>query len=209
MHRATVHTCTSHLHTDPSNEQSPSNVLSATNYGIIFLISIAALVFIIVMCMSIIVILDKISRVCLNEDHKLPTALTSTGSSEEKTGSSRLVGHHTYDNPIATVHEEEENASRSESQQSTTDVANDNAQGLTGVTGGYSRHQSTSVLSSSTYSPTAVSNYKRYHSAGALRDSCRYLTSGTSDSLFVMAEVHQNPTFVDTVTGPSGQEKLV
>lgn len=208
MHKATVHKCTSNLHADLSNEESPPDVLSATDYGAILGISLGAMVFIIVTCMSIIVILDKISRVCLKEDHQLPTALTSTGSSEEKTGSLRLVGDHTYDNPIVTVHEEEENASSSESQQNSTDVASGNDQGLTSVTSGYSRHHSTSVLSSS---PTAVSNYKRYHSAGALHDSCHYLTSGTSDShfRFVMAEMHQNPTFEDTVTAASGPEKMV
>ena len=212
MHRTSVvHTCTSNLHADLSNEQSPPNVPIASNNGGIFGISVAALVFIIVTCMSIIVILDKISRVCLKDDYQLPTALASSGSSGEKTGSSRLVDHPTYDNPIATVDEEEENASRSESEQNSTNVASGNDRGLTSVTSGYSRHQSTSVLSSSTYSPTTVSNYKHYHSAGALQDSSHYLTSGTSDShsRFVMAEVHQNPTFVHTVTAPSGQEELV
>lgn len=195
--------CTFTPYAGGSAGQRPSSGLDGNNYGAIFGISVGALIVVIVMCMSITLILDRIARVILKEDNHLRGDMASTGSREEKAGSLSFVGCHIRGNQVATVEEEEENISASDPHNST-NVASGNRH--------LSSHKSTSALEDKPYSwPTAVINYKRHHSAGTLGGSHHDLTGAMSGSHICtsIAEVHQNPTFLDTQTAFSRQEELV
>ena len=115
-----------------------------------------------------------------------------------------------HGNQIAAVQEEEGNACTNDPHQNLTNVASGSRHQLTNVATG-NRHKSTSVLSDNHYNPTTGINYKCHHSAGAIGGSHRSLTGVASDShcCTTIAEVHQNPTFVDAVTDSSEQEELV
>ena len=201
--------CIFTLHAVDPTQQRPSHVLG-NNYGAIFGISAGALVVVIVMCMSIIFILDRIARVFLKEDYQVHVSLSSTGSNKDKAGSGRLVGCQVHGNQIAAVQEEEGNACTNDPHQNSTNVASGSRHQLTNVASG-NRHKSTSVLSDNHYNPTTGINYKRHHSTGTIGGSHRSLTGVASDShcCTTIAEVHQNPTFVDAVTDSSEQEELV
>lgn len=182
-----------------STGQGPSNVLE-NNYGAIFGISVGALVVTIVMCMSIIFILDRVFRVISKEDRQ--EGLSPADSGQDKTGSLRFVRQHVQGIQIAAVQEEEGNASTSAPHHNLTSVASGSRHLATGINifSGI-RHHSSSALSASHDSTNVIVNYKRHSSASAIISGNRHYSGGVpSDShcCTTIAEVHQNPTFENT-----------
>ena len=182
--------------------EGPSNLLE-NNYGAIFGISVGALVVTIVVCMSLIVILDRIFRVISKGDDQ--QEMNSAGPDQDQSGSLRFVRQHVRDSHFTAVREEEENASTSMPQHNITSVASGGHHYVTGINifSGIRHHSASALVDSSYNSTDFVKNYRRHNSAIAVGGSGHHSggsVSVASDShCTAIAEVHQNPTFEDTV----------